>query len=356
MNAVRPTRYPHIEVSGTPREMGRQIGEAAREQVRAFVEMAMTLVRKSGNVERDVAVRVARQSGQCAREYAPEMMEELEGIAEGAGVALDDVLLLQVRNQLPGPPVNACTSFAIRSSSECSHARYAAQNWDNDADLEPVTIVLTRRPHGKPALINITQAGLIAYIGLNDAGIGVCLNTLPSPSRAVGVPHYFTVRGIFESTNLEQAVHAVERARRAIGANILLATPQGPADLEVTIDEVRVLRAEHWLSHTNHCLDPQLVHYNEQFPELIQSGPRKRRIDSLLASSPRELADLKAALADHDDYPRSICRHPNDDPQHGDWTTVFSVVLDVDQGVLYASRGNPCEQPFERYDLHGAAR
>jgi hypothetical protein len=64
----------------------------------------------------------------------------------------------------------------------------------------------------------VTQAGLIAYIGFNDAGIGLCLNSLPAPSRPLGVPHYFTVREMFEASSLADVVHAVERAERAIPA------------------------------------------------------------------------------------------------------------------------------------------
>ena len=70
-----------------------------------------------------------------------------------------------------------------------------------------------------------SQAGLVAYIGVNSAGIGVCMNTLPAPSRMLGVPHYFTLRGIYQSTSLDDAIEAVHRAKRAISANLILVTP-----------------------------------------------------------------------------------------------------------------------------------
>ena len=38
-----PTRYREIEVSGAPLEMGRQIGEAAREEIRGFSFESPTL-------------------------------------------------------------------------------------------------------------------------------------------------------------------------------------------------------------------------------------------------------------------------------------------------------------------------
>jgi isopenicillin-N N-acyltransferase-like protein len=202
--------------------------------------------------------------------------------------------------------------------------------------------------------MNITQAGLIAYIGFNDAGIGLCLNTLPAPSREVGVPHYFTVRGIYEARSLAGAIEAVERAERAIPANIMLATPQGPADLEVTIDNVCVLTDERGVvTHTNHCLHSSLLAFNESFPELIESHPRMRRIDKLLrtASGPLALDAIKAALVDHENFPRSICRHPNDDPQTGYWGTVFSVIIEPEKLQMHISRGTPCNHPYETYVL-----
>ncbi|MEZ6146749.1 MAG: C45 family autoproteolytic acyltransferase/hydrolase [Planctomycetaceae bacterium] len=125
---------------------------------------------------------------------------------------------------------------------------------------------------------------MIAYIGFNDKGVGLCLNTLPAPSRRVGVPHYFIVRAILEAASLDEAVDAVRRAERAIPANVMLITPQGPADLEITIDDVQVLRSNDSspVTHTNHCLHPNLLPINEEFPELIQSHDRIHRIGELL--------------------------------------------------------------------------
>ena len=60
---------------------------------------------------------------------------------------------------------------------------------------------------------------------------------------------------------------------------------------------------------------------------------------------------LKTVLSDHDNHPTSICRHPNDHPENGYWTSVFSVLIEADAGLMHVSRGNPCEQPYETYSL-----
>lgn len=351
-----PLRFPEIEVSGSPRQMGQQIGEATRDQIREFVAVALERVNLTVAISKERADAIAHASLGYADSYSTEMVEELRGTAQAAGVSIEDLMLLQVRNQFSVQTDAGCTAFAVSASKDGSRPSLLAQNWDNDPALDPFTVVLTRRPQGKPALINVTQAGLIAYIGLNERGIGACLNTLPAPSRPIGVPHYFTLRGIYGASGLDDAIAAVQTAHRAVPANILLSTPQGPADLEVTIDEVHVLRDDDagCLTHTNHCLHRDLISINEQFDELIESGPRKKRIDQQLNASQRSLNVQRAQelLSDHDGYPHSICRHANDHPQHGFWETVMSVVIAPASCEMHIARGNPCCRPFEVYCLN----
>ena len=346
-------RYPELEVSGSAREMGRQLGEAVGEKIAAFVEMALPSVQKTVSITRQRAVQIAQQSLQLAQQYDDQIVEELRGIADVTRISLDDLMLLQIRNQLQDEAAGGCTSFSVAGTTTEEGRPLIGQNWDNDPELDPFTVVLTRRPLDEPAMMCVTQVGLVAYIGLNDAGLGACLNTLPAPSREVGVPHYFTLRALYKTGSLEEAVQQIDRAQRAIPANIMLASPQGPADLEVTSDAVYVLRDAERLTHTNHCLHPELLAVNDQFPELIESGPRQDRIGQLFYRAPGKvgLAEMKQFLADHDGYPKSICRHPNEHPQHGFWRTVFSVMVDVEAGQLHVSRGNPCEVDYQLYQL-----
>ena len=134
---------------------------------------------------------------------------------------------------------------------------------------------------------------------------------------------------------------------------MMMATPQGPANLEITVDDVYVLQDDASLTHTNHCLHPDLLSVNDSFPELIESHPRKRRIDALVPGSggATSLEQVKEALSDHEDFPRSICRHANDDPRFGFMTSVFSIIIDVDQKQMHVTRGNPCSRPYETYRL-----
>lgn len=361
-------RYPEVSVSGSPIQMGEQIGESCREAIRGFAEIAIDRVRKTVNVSRESALIAAEALLPLARDYSADSIDELAGIARASGLSLSEVMLLQIRNQLVADSADAgCTSISC-GPPFCTE-RVFGQNWDADSALDPFTVVLTRRPAGKPAFTSLTQAGLIAYIGGNSLGMGVCLNALPAPTRylpergiraAWGVPHYFTVRGIFESTSLPEAVHAVERAERAIPASILVTAPEGAANLEVMIDSVHVQPAPESgaLSHTNHCTNPTLLAVNDQYPDLIQSRDRLRRVEQLVGaaaapplSGEQGVAELQRIFSDHQDAPRGICRHANDDPNHGFWSTVFSVIVRPAARQMWVSRGCPCEAPYELYEI-----
>ncbi|MBT4845072.1 MAG: peptidase C45 [Planctomycetaceae bacterium] len=356
-----PSRFPELTVYGTPREMGRQIGDAVGELVRGFCDEALSAINKTVSISRDTAARISNESLTYVSQFAPHLVEELQGMAEASVVSIDNLMLLQVRNQFNDAMsqgangLQGCTALSIGASTMKSGRGVVAQNWDADPALDPYTIVLTRHPDAAPSYMSVTQAGLISYIGMNAAGLAACVNTLPAPSRDVGVPHYFSLRTMFEQTSLAAAVNVLASAHRAIPVNIMMTTPAGPANVEGYIDDVKLLTDESLLVHTNHCLCPDRTSINDEYPELIQSVPRLQRMTKLLSDLVPDckltIQQLQSMLSDHENYPQSICRHQNADAQHGFWSTVFSIVMDPTAREMYVSRGNPCEKSFECYDF-----
>lgn len=348
------SRYREIDVAGSCQEMGRQIGEAARDEILGFTDFSWERISQSLRLSRARVLDVVRASLSYTEGYSPDLLLELKGMSESSGVPFEDLMFLQLRNQLTADMDSGCTSFSVGRTRSADSRAMTGQNWDNDPGLDSYTVVLTRRPTERPAFISVTQAGLIAYIGFSEAGIAACLNSLPAPSRSAGVPHYFTLRRIFECERLEDAQSMVTKAHRAIPANIMLGTAEGPANLEVTLEEVFCLQPDHGqvLFHTNHGLHPRLAAVNEQFPELIQSHPRLNRIHELTKDAALLTADdLRAAMQDHSGFPQSICRHANTLSSHGDWETVFSVIMFPGLREMQIARGKPCVEPYETYQL-----
>jgi isopenicillin-N N-acyltransferase-like protein len=63
------------------------------------------------------------------------------------------------------------------------------------------------------------------------------------------------------------------------------------------------------------------------------------------------LAQVQAALRDHEGHPQSICRHPNDDPRTGFWQSVFSAIIAPEKGRMLLTRGTPCDREYEVYQI-----
>lgn len=358
--APRPgPRYPVLEVAGTPREMGRAIGEAAAGPVRDLAGIVVERFNLGARepISEAAALRVARDGLGFASTHAPDAVEELRGVAEASGVALERLMLINVRSQLGAAP-RGCTSIVVGADAAQDGAGFAGQNWDNDPEMDRFSLVLIRRPRDAPDFMTWCQPGVVAYIGFNEAGIGVCMNALNGVVRREGLGWYFLVRAMYAGSSLDDAVRAVEAPPRAMCANAALVTPQGPADLEIQPDGVHLLRAapREWLVHTNHCVHPELEACNERYAEAIygQSRERKARAEALLAAADGRIsvADVMRILTDRDGHPTAINRYPNRDPLTGWQRTVCSVVLEPGAGRMHVTRGNPGDNPYETYRLH----
>jgi isopenicillin-N N-acyltransferase-like protein len=163
------------------------------------------------------------------------------------------------------------------------------------------------------------------------------------------------MRRLFEQTSAEGCIRAAEEAPRGMSQNMLVATPRGSLDLELTVDSVGVLKpqTDGLLIHTNHFLDSTLASRDELVGELPDTLNRYRRIRGLIAALGRKpsVEDMKTILSDHDGKPVSVCRHRTDDPVYGYLGTVCSIIMEPDEGRMHLSRGNPCTNPYETYTL-----
>ena len=272
-------RYPVVEASGSYREIGEHMGRAASAQIRALVDMYADDDAKPGAPPVSVEVALAAARAEC-----PHLVEEIEGMAAGAGVSVASLLRLNGGGaSMPWQGAEegegGCTSLArVEPGRSVS---FLGQNWDNEPRVDPYTVVTIRRPTDAPATMCVGRAGLIGYIGFSSSGFGILLNALRGEG-ASGLPLYFNVRRILESTTLPVAVATLRASQRDRPNNLTIVSPEGAAHLEVTCESVGVVRPEGGegelaelrsgtVLHTNHYLEPGLQHINAKFPEIIQS-------------------------------------------------------------------------------------
>src|SRR6476469_4294971 len=103
--------FPHYRIaSPDPRERGRVLGEQARDQIVESVAVyEETFGYHTGLTWAEVAELALDFAGPIAA-YDPDVLEEIEGIAEGASLRRGDLLALNARTEtmfgvkVPAPP------------------------------------------------------------------------------------------------------------------------------------------------------------------------------------------------------------------------------------------------------------
>lgn len=176
------------------------------------------------------------------------------GIAEGAEVEVADIIAINVRTEITfGLFSDGCTALSWRTDS----ASYLAQNWDwMDAQAENL-IQLTIEQQGKPTISMITEAGLIGKIGLNSAGVGVCLNAIKAKGMDPhNIPCHLGLRVVLESSSREEAVETLSVHGVASSCHMLVADATGGVGLEWSSKDLRKIEmnASKQVFHTNHYL------------------------------------------------------------------------------------------------------
>jgi isopenicillin-N N-acyltransferase-like protein len=266
--------------------------------------------------------------------------EEIQGIARGAGVNVRELLA-----------VNARTELLATGPDECSVVGAGdrlAQNWDWHPDLGESTVVWVVRD-GERWFATVTEAGILAKLGLNDAGLGVCLNLLRSSEDGglEGVPiHALLRRVLADCRTVDEAIALVTGARVSASSAVTVAVPGDVATVELAPGGANVIRGATG-THTNHFLEPLRSGRDIGVEESASSLPRLEVVRSL---------PLEEALRSHAGHPKGVCRHVDPaEPWEERTATLASVIMDLAARRLHVAAGQPCTTPYVEVELSTSA-
>ncbi|WP_063726746.1 C45 family autoproteolytic acyltransferase/hydolase [Streptomyces sp. RTd22] len=371
---------PIIEISGPPAERGRQYGEAARERIGAALTYYEEAFGESSGLTWDQVTARAERWLEPVRGYAPDLVEEMAGIAEGAGVGLLDILALNARGEIiydqtfsrmrgsegaPGDVAEAkeaaadgCTSFAVLGEASGDGHVYCGQNWDWRAGTADTLLMLRIVQPPRPTLIMQVEAGQIGRQGASSAGVALNANGLGGRfDDAIGLPQTVIRRRVLDSESISAAVDVLCRTRGHIASNALLTCREGFAvDLETTPG------AHGWL-YPDDGLLVHGNHYQATVPVQLAAGYRPGSSDSLIRV-PRAEAGLRQlrgatapdqsrklihqAMSDHLGHPEGLCTHPDPrQPEVKRWMTLLSSCVDLTTGDYYVTPGTPCDREYQ---------
>lgn len=350
-----------IEVSGSHHEMGRQIGEAAREKIQHSIANAQVLIEAAYDTLEltwEGAKIQSRKYLPFAEERYPQYVDEMRGIAEGANVSFDEVVTLNSMEAVTTDALHLtrCTSMAVNEERTADGHVLAAHNEDWVPEDENDTLVISAKPDKEPPFLSMTYGGLIPNVGFNAYGIAQLIDSVyPSDSR-IGIPRLVVARAVLASRRISGAIGRTLVPHRAAGYNHLLVHESGELySIEVSARKFEILYGlDGYMVHTNHYLDPQMKKIENTPEELLSSRVRYFRASRLLHQSEKHnIKSLQAIQKDHVNAPNSICNHniEGSDPLDRE-KTINALVIDLTAREMHIAWGNPCQNQYHTFHLN----
>jgi len=333
-----------VECSGKPREVGQQTGEALRDEIRCCLEMWSRVEENEWAKRLPIYVEVMRKD-------LPDVLDEMQGMAEGADVAPEEIYLLN----FPKYPDE------LGMGEGCTNVVFAAGPdgpiWGKNNDggppgkQLPVSARVIRPAKGIP-VVEFPFCGMV--------GVGDGMN-----AEGVALGHS-SVGSMFQRSDRHLPIrpwshHALQHCRTAAElVEVMASRPlRGKGYSYVCVDRngsMCSIEAPCPLLQVRHSENPRGAFCVNCYllPALAQADRRnaqgkddalrrKAFIEKELEKDlPTGLERMKSMLRSHGE-PASLCRHGGKDSSH----TEYSVIGLPGQNRVLFYHGNPCRGEYE---------
>lgn len=344
-----------IECSGTPYEVGKQYGTQCRDNIVKSVDMLVKILNFMQKASKKEILANARKYLPLVEKFDPELIEMLKGQAEGAGVSFDEVFALKCWFELGiyyQYVTGFCTSFAVTGKATKDGKTIIGENYDLTVGLT-MDLVRIKRSDGLEQLSLIFSGG--CELTLNSAGLGMVLNVMlgPGKEQLLNVPCCCVISKAMRQKRIGDALGVVCASGRSI---LYYAFASGEGDIvgiETRPDDFNVMQPERdMLFHSNHYLTDKFKRGDGTFGLMEgDSYIRIQRLKRLMESHYGKLTPelIMGFMADHNNYPNSICAHFNPEMPRGE--TLASLIMVPEDRVMYLTHGQPCRYEYQEYRL-----
>ena len=202
------------------------------------------------------------------------------------------------------------------------------------------------------SILMITEPGMIGKIGMNSAGLGVCLNILTLARLLDGLPVHIILRAILNCKSLAQVNSLLARHSAGKASNIMVADAGGNGfDMEFCAENsYRIEPASDYLLHTNHYLDE--VINSAQDPDFFSSYARFNKATQILSDNKeRSVSAMCDLLSDESDGCLAIYREYMPDDSVQELGTICTIVMELAQQKMHIRKGKGPNATFIEYRM-----
>lgn len=342
-----------IEVKGGSRARGVQHGRLLKQPIETAIGFYRSHFKRFLNLDVNEIRRRAARFIEPTAALSPLLLAEYEGIAEGSGQALEDILALSGRYEITYDRLRLgeCSNAFVGPRRAREGRPLLGMNWDWRPETLDFRAVIVARCDDGPDHIVVTECGQPGKYGLNEHGIAVVSSGLVSDKGATEGRQLFVavIREMLAQSTLEAAHDVLYGAppeatisffvadRTGHGFNVE-ATERGLAERRFDPDTVA------W--HTNHCILAPAPH---SFEDSRIRGERWRVLTG--QPGPISRAQFASWFADTANGPNAICKAADPALSHTvTWLqTICTMVIDPVERRLWVSDGLSSEKPLEEY-------
>jgi len=338
--------FKQIEISGNPTQRGNAHGEQMRQEIAQVLPYYKTIF----NLPDDEVLQRADHFRSVIKTFSNDYGQEIDAIAQGANQDPLWIYALNARTEILALNTqispNECTSMCFPKTA------LLGQTWDWGKPLESLCALMhISRPDGHEILM-LSEPGIIGKIGMNNAGLGVCLNILTCNKPLQGLPIHVMLRAILDCTSAKQARQIIASASTGKASNVIIADANEDCfDLEFANEDTFLPQpfSENFI-HTNHYLGKDLNDLTDPFFDNSQNRLAAATL-AINNSDSLSIETMKTVLSDRSNLTYPIFRQYIEDEKLKNVGTVASFVMDLKSRQLHIRKGNTNGREFHCYSV-----
>jgi predicted choloylglycine hydrolase len=318
-------RLAYIEIEGAPHDIGvglGRFGKAAAHRLLVGSDAWKSVMAFRGH---PLVAAMRRQ----VEERFPSCWSEIQGLAIGIDLPLDDVFLWNCRGDVWAMAPDGCTTVQLPGK-----VPVIAHNEDGAPAFRGHCALAHIRPAGATAFTSFVYPASIAghTFAATGSGLVQTVNNIRSRAAGPGLPRMVLGRALLDCASLEAAVRLLETSPRAGGFHMTLAQCGDPRviSIEFSHSNCSVVTLERPRCHSNHLIHQGMADQS-QFVT-ASSLSRQRRGDQIINSAISGDLDPLTVLWDRGMPALPVYRSDPDDPD--DENTLATAVFNVGASAL----------------------
>lgn len=356
-----------LEVSGSYREIGRQIGKYFKKNIYQSIRQQPGMLDKLMAIaESESGKKYSLSLLASVKRGFPHLLDELAGMADGAGLHFNILWYLSIRYELNAFGYESPGSCTVPPGCSTIYYNDGKANWlfhneDGNIAYKNEMLVLKVHPPSGVDYYSFAYPGCITSAGpsFNSEGIIVTANFIGCKKPEEGVPRFFIGRAILEAKTLKEAIQIVSYNPRAFpwhhslasvssGEYISIETlPRNYKKQDSTSGVIEIKKPNKGFPylHTNHTIGEKTTDYIYQDINYRDSDSVSRLnvLSELRDNQKYPVSDPKVFLhwlSSRKNAPNCPCKVAD---KRNRGQTLGTAFFDLNTGVFRLYKGAPCQ-------------